>query len=535
MQRRLAIAFVLTALVSILLVGFGILAIAQVGARNRAEDQVQRGLDVVGSLLESEARPARQLQLLVPQNRRNLGLEVLEPVALGQDGRVRSLGRTGRGRGNPLGSFPDLTLDADQLEALAADETVLIDHDGGVVGLRQLTIATDPADGGQLRFALLAAQPVTAVPRQSIAWFVLSSAVVLVGALVAGILLARRLVHPIRAIEATTAAIAAGQLDARVGIDGDDGGGDGRGDGGDGGGGRRAHRTGGRGLGGDDELVQLGRSVNRMAADLERSRALDQQFLLSVSHDLRTPLTAISGYAEALRDGAAEPRAAGEVIGNQATRLDRLVGDLLDLAKLDANRFRLDLRPVDLGVVAGRTAAGLAPQATQDGIAIDAVVDGPAPVVADADRLAQAIGNLVTNAMGFATTRVVVAVTTTGPDGVDGRGRALVTVADDGPGFDPADLPFVFDRLYTGRARPRRAENPTGLGLAIVRELAAAMGGSVEAGNAPDGGARLTLAFPLRTPGDDQTVEIPDGRTAPFSPGSSPPPGPPGPPPSPSA
>ncbi|MEM9561246.1 MAG: HAMP domain-containing sensor histidine kinase [Actinomycetota bacterium] len=525
MQRRLAIAFVLTALVSILLVGFGILAIAQVGARNRAEDQVQRGLNVVGSLLESEARPARQLQAVIPQNRRDLGLEVLEPVVLGDDGSVRSLGFGGRGRGNPLRSLPGLSIDADQLAALAADETVLVDHDDAVVGLRPLAIATDPATATQLRFALLAAQPVTAVPRRTVVWFLLSSAIVLVGALVAGILLARRLVHPIRAIEATTAALAAGQLDARVRIHGEDI------DGTSGGPGGGADH---RGLGGNDELVQLGRSVNRMAADLERSRALDQQFLLSVSHDLRTPLTAISGYAEALRDGAAEPRGAGEVIGNQAARLDRLVGDLLDLAKLDANRFRLDLRPVDLGVVAGRTAAGLAPQAAQDGIAIETVVDGPAPVLADADRLAQAIGNLVTNAMGFAAARVVVLVTTVAEGSASG-GRALVTVADDGPGFDPADLPFVFDRLYTGRARPRRAENPTGLGLAIVRELAAAMGASVEAGNAAEGGARLTMAFPLRRPDDDPTVELVDDSPAPVSPAPSPRPGPPGPPPTPSA
>ncbi len=489
MQRRIAIALGLTALVSILLVGLGVLAISQLGARDRAASEVNRSLNIVDAALESTPRGVSQLELLAAANRQDLRLRILAPVQVDDDGRVEAIDGFRRGRPGPsTENLPEIRLSADQLVTLDAGQTVVVDQRGLVLGLR--TPGTDrllDRDGN--RIAVLAGQEVRAAPRETVLWFALSSALVLIGAIMAGVWLARRLARPIRTIEDTTAAIAAGDLAARVTIDG----------------GRPS-----------DELVSLGHSVNRMAADLERSRALDRQFLMSVSHDLRTPLTAISGYAEALRDGAVdEPKMAGEIIGNHAGRLDRLVGDLLDLAKLDANRFQLNLRPVDLAVVAGRTAAGLAPQADQHGVHIETTMRAAPVVVADADRLAQAIGNVITNAVSFARQQVTVEVDTelsTAPDPASQVGWATVSISDDGPGFAAEDLPFVFDRLYTGSARPRQAENSSGLGLAIVRELSAAMDGQVEAGNEPEGGARITLRLPLRGEETDAVPVVEPGQ-----------------------
>src|SRR5207249_6964710 len=111
--------------------------------------------------------------------------------------------------------------------------------------------------------------------------------------------------------------------------------------------------------GADHELVSLAHSINTMAANLARSRRLERQFLLSVSHDLRTPLTSIQGFAEAIADGAAtDTRRAAEVIAAEARRLERLVRDLLDLAKLDARRFSLDVHRVDAAEVVAHTAEG---------------------------------------------------------------------------------------------------------------------------------------------------------------------------------
>src|SRR5207248_7955691 len=106
-----------------------------------------------------------------------------------------------------------------------------------------------------------------------------------------------------------------------------------------------------------EELASLARSINTMAATLARSRGLERQFLMSVSHDLRTPLTSIRGFAEAIADGAAtDDRRAAEVITAESRRLERLVGDLLDLAKLEARHFSLDIQPVDLADVVATAA-----------------------------------------------------------------------------------------------------------------------------------------------------------------------------------
>jgi len=496
LQRRLAVAFVLTALVSVLLVGVGMLAIARSGATDRAEDAVTRALGVVGDLLGTDRRQLRQLEDLVPANRRDLQLDQLSPVLVGDDGSVELVRRI-RGRADAGPSLPAPALSQTELASLDDGEIVLRTDGGTVYGLRVVPVSDLPQRQGRL--ALLAQQQVTTVPRQTVTWFLLSSLIVVLGALAAAIALARRLVRPIREMQDATAAIAAGELATRGGAEG------------------------------GDELAELGRSVNRMAADLERSKALDQQFLLSVSHDLRTPLTAISGYAEALRDGAVEDSGgAGAVIGNHADRLERLVGDLLDLAKLDANRFKLDLRPIDISVAIGRTVAGLEAAAAADGVAIEQRIEPGSIVRADADRLAQVVGNLVDNAVGFAADRVLVEVRAEDRASLANGSVVAITVSDDGPGFDPEDLPFVFDRLYTGSARPRRAENSTGLGLSIVRELVGAMGGQVEARNGALGGATIEARFPTLDPTTDPTIrtEAPTPRPSSHRPAASPEPPP---------
>jgi two-component system, OmpR family, sensor kinase len=236
-----------------------------------------------------------------------------------------------------------------------------------------------------------------------------------------------------------------------------------------------------------DELAELQRSINHMADSLERGRVMEQQFLLSVSHDLRTPLTSIRGYAEGIHDGHVDPARGASVIRHEAQRLERLVSDLLLLAKLQSRSFSLAPEPLDLSAAAHTAAEGAA-GATAD-VVVHAVTSGPVPVVADPDRLAQVLANLVENAAKYARANVFVSCR------IDGA-RAVCTVDDDGPGIAEADLPHVFDRLYSSRQRPDRTESPSGLGLAIVRELVTAMGGDVQAGAAPNGGARLSFWLP---------------------------------------
>ena len=302
-------------------------------------------------------------------------------------------------------------------------------------------------------------------PANGLGYFVLIGlgAVAVAAALAAA--LGRRFARPVVAAADATRKLAAGDLTARV----------------------PEH------AGDSDELADLARSVNWLGAELARVRDQERQFLLSVSHELRTPLTSISGYAEAVLDGTAtDQRSAVGVIRDEAARLERLVGDLLELARIDARRFRIDARPVDLGALVARTVDGLRPTAAGAGVAL--TVTGPAPggppvhVVADPDRLAQMVANLVGNALDFAASSVAVTWA--------GGPAPVITVVDDGPGIGADDLPHVFERHYSSdRQRKRRAG--TGLGLAIVAELGAAMGISVTA-RAPvtaAGGTAMELRF----------------------------------------
>ncbi|HZM37478.1 MAG TPA: HAMP domain-containing sensor histidine kinase, partial [Acidimicrobiales bacterium] len=300
-------------------------------------------------------------------------------------------------------------------------------------------------------------------------WFAVAGAATALAGVAVAAALARSLARPLAATEATAGQIAAGDLDARV----------------------PESRP-----GADDELARLAGAINAMAASLQQSRQAEREFLLSVSHDLRTPLTSIRGWSEALADGAApDPAAAGVTIGEAAGRLERLVGDLLDLARLRARAFRLDVGPVDLADVAAGAAEALRPELEELGLEV--VVDVPSvPVVVDGDpdRLAQVAANLLDNAGRHASGVVRIAVV---PDG--DSATADLAVDDDGPGIPAEDGARVFDRLHTASRRTARPGPGTGVGLAIVAELATAMGGRAEATDAPGGGARLTVTLPLAT------------------------------------
>ncbi len=470
MQRRLALALALTALAAVVLVGLGVVLQANRGARDEAANNVTSAAEAIADLAAGSRRVA-DLGRQLARSRQAFEFEALQVVLVGSDGDIDHLGgvdgRVGRGDGPPVDGavvegLPS-SLDPDQLETFGAGEPLIFDGDGVVIALVELAVETPDLQRRDARLGLVAVERVLALPRRALGWFLWSSAVVLIGASFAGTVLARRLVRPIRAIERTTAAIAAGDLRART------------------------HIT------GDDELADLGNSVNVMATELERSKQLDQQFLMSISHDLRTPLTAIGGYAEALIDGTAtDGPAIGRIIGSQAQHLERLVQDLLDLARLDANRFRLHAAEMDLAVIAGRSAAEMAATAAAQGVDLrfERTDASPVTVHADPDRVAQVIGNLIDNAVRFADTSVVVSATKDGSSGI-------VSVVDDGPGIADADLPHIFDRLYAGPVQPKRSESSTGLGLTIVRELTTAMGGSVGVTRNAGRGSRFEIRLPL--------------------------------------
>jgi two-component system sensor histidine kinase BaeS len=451
-RRRLLVAITGAVAVAVAVVGLGTLLLTRIDARHRDEDELSRRTAELAAVV-AEVRPVRAAAVaarLAPA----LDVESVELVS--------------------LEAAPGWLSDAD-LDRLRAGGTVSDRRAGRTYALAPLSEAgAAPA----VRALLAVDTPATGVGAAG-RWFVVAgAATVLVGALVA-VRLSRSLAGPLAAAEAATHRISGGDLAARV---------------------PEPAR-------GDDELGRLIRSVNEMAASLERARRTERDFLLSVSHDLRTPLTSIGGWAEALTDGTApDPAAAGRTILAEAGRLDRLVHDLLDLARLRARAFRLDRRPVDLRDVVAGTAEALRPDLADAGVAV--AVDLPAePVTVDGDpdRLAQIAANLVENAGRHADTLVRVAAAAEGA-------TAVLTVTDDGPGIPADEAARVFERLHTS-ARPAARPGPgTGLGLALVRELARAMRGDAAVADLDGGGARLEVRLPLIPPSSGpHTGAVPSG------------------------
>jgi two-component system OmpR family sensor kinase len=239
---------------------------------------------------------------------------------------------------------------------------------------------------------------------------------------------------------------------------------------------------------GSRELRALAESFNTMADQLRRAREAERSFLLSVSHELKTPLTAIRGYAEALEEGVLTPGHAVKVIRTEAERLERLIADLLQLARLDPQP--LDIRPttVDLAEIARESATRHAARARELGVQLQLEQKSPAPASADPDRLLQAVSNLVENAL-----RCTPAGGTVTLRAAAGR----LAVSDTGPGIAAEEIPHAFERFFLHRRYNGHRQVGTGLGLAIVRELAQAMGGDVELESPPGAGTAFTIRLPL--------------------------------------
>jgi two-component system sensor histidine kinase BaeS len=262
---------------------------------------------------------------------------------------------------------------------------------------------------------------------------------------------------------------------------------------------------------GPTEVADVASSVNHLAGALSRSESRQRDFLLSVSHDLRTPLTAITGYAESLSDGVVPPEripAVGTVVGDEARRLDRMVTDLLDLARLDAADVSMDMGPVDLVALVTRAEPTWRHRCEAAGVRFGVEAAAPAGdgvvVLADPQRLRQALDGLFDNALRMTEpgSPIVAAVgTTTNANGVP---CGTVELRDGGPGLTDEDLTVAFQRsvLFERYRGIRRVG--TGLGLAIVHRIVQRMGGTIEAGHAPEGGARFTIRLPF--PGEAATA-----------------------------
>ena len=249
----------------------------------------------------------------------------------------------------------------------------------------------------------------------------------------------------------------------------------------------------------DDEVGALAAAFNAMADRLARDEQWRRDMTADLSHELRTPLATMQSRIEALEDDVlpATPENL-RVIGAEVERLGRLLGALRSLNELESEDVSVEHERLDLADVGRDSIAHAETVYAAKGVTLDGDL-APATVKGDRDRLLQVAANLLDNALKFTREggRVVLAVASgDGPAGASASGGpwATLTVADSGPGIDPIDLPFIFDRFY--RSQAARGTQGVGLGLAIARGLVEAQGGVIEVAARPEGGAEFTVRLP---------------------------------------
>ena len=255
-------------------------------------------------------------------------------------------------------------------------------------------------------------------------------------------------------------------------------------------------------------VALLGRALRRedeLRAALTQLRELDRmkdEFISLVSHELRTPLTSIIGFLELLADPGtstltAQQREFTAVMRRNADRLLRLAGDVLLLSRLESGELAMQPGDADLAAIARRGVGAIRPDAERKQIMLTIAAGEVPHVRGDEDRLAQLLGNLLTNALKFTPAHGRVSVSVTGEDG-----NVILTVADTGIGLSAEDREHIFERFYRAPGTGRRAIQGTGLGLTICETIARAHGGAITVDSEPGHGATFRVRLPAAGPVD---------------------------------
>ncbi|WP_448062499.1 HAMP domain-containing sensor histidine kinase [Cellulomonas hominis] len=436
LTTRITLACLVVAVVAAAVAALASTRLGGVAERRIAQEELADDADTVVSLLV--AHPDVTLAELVPGD--------TEVVMIGADGELR-------------GASGAVTA-AERTDAGAVVDGAPVSGDVRLGARIMLVEARPYGDGG---LALVREQRPLLVSGSRLARSLLVSTLAgAVVAAVAGSVLAGVLGRPLRHVTAAARGLRAGRRDVRVPVEG------------------------------PREVAEMGATINELTETLQRSEARQREFLLSVSHELRTPLTGFTGFAESLADGVVtepdEVRAAGRTITAEAARLERLVSDMLDLARLGADDFRLDVGDVDLADLVHDAARVWSTRCAASGARL--VLDASGPVVARADpmRTRQVLDGLAENALRVLADGAPLVLAARLEAGVP-----VLEVRDGGPGLTEADYAAAFQRgVLNDRYRGRRPVG-SGIGLALAHGLVTRMGGRITAGPAPEGGAAFTV------------------------------------------
>ncbi|GIG01165.1 sensor histidine kinase [Catellatospora citrea] len=279
-------------------------------------------------------------------------------------------------------------------------------------------------------------------------------------------LLSRHVLRPIRGLTIAAHRLGQGSLDQRVAV------------------------------AGGDELGGLAATFNRMADSLQRSEERQRRMISDIAHELRTPLSNLRSYLEALQDGLVTPDPAlFQSLHDETMLQQRIVDDLQTLAMAEAGELRYDWAPVVLGDLLESCRTAQQPSARAASVTLAVVADPAVVLQADADRLRQALGNLVTNSVRHSPpgSTVILEVAQVGQD-------AQLRVIDQGSGIAPGDQPRVFDRFWRGDRARRRSSGGSGLGLAITRQIVLDHGGEISLTSRVGEGTTFIIRLPMDGP-----------------------------------
>ena len=283
-------------------------------------------------------------------------------------------------------------------------------------------------------------------------------------ALLLGLTLSRRILRPVDALTAAARKLEAGDLTQRVAVQA------------------------------RDEIGQLAHAFNAMADSLSRTERLRRHMVTDVAHELRTPLSNVRGYLEAMRDGVARPTPdLVDSLYEEAMLLTHLVDDLQELSLAEAGQLALVREPAALANLVARAAQAVEPQAAAKGLAVRVELPAGLPrVLADAKRVGQVLRNILANAIAHTPAGGEIALAARASEG-----EVEVRVRDTGEGIAPEHVPYVFERFYRADRSRARATGGSGIGLAIVKQLVEAHGGYVAVESAPGAGATFRFTLPV--------------------------------------